>query len=123
MQSKVPIGAAIGLLAALAYLPVIDCGFVNYDDGPYVYENTRVSGGLSWDSFRWAFTTYHAANWHPLTWLSLQADAAVFGNQPFGFHLTNLVLHVVNAILLFAFLTVATGKLWPATAGWRQPNC
>jgi hypothetical protein len=63
-------------------------------------------------NIKWAFTTFDAEFWHPLTWLSLMADAQIFGGRPFGFHLTNLLLHILNTLLLFFFLRKVTGKLW-----------
>src|SRR5262245_42349357 len=80
----------IGLtpLAAVVYAPLAHVGFVSYDDGEYVFLNPMVSAGLTWRAVAWAFTTGHAANWHPLTWLSLQLDAQLFGGQSAGaFHL------------------------------------
>jgi tetratricopeptide (TPR) repeat protein len=88
-------------------------GFINYDDGDYVVRNGQVKAGLSRAGLLWAFTTTHAANWHPLTWLSLQADASVYGGESaWGYHLTNLLLHTANAVLLFLALRRMTGAVW-----------
>ncbi|QJW98293.1 tetratricopeptide repeat protein [Frigoriglobus tundricola] len=118
MMRTVPPSVAVGLLlvllTTLAYSPALKCGFVNWDDQKYVYENSHVTGGLSSEAFGWAFSTFHASNWHPLTWLSLQADATVFGPGAAGFHLTNLVLHATNVLLFYAFLLRTTASLWPA---------
>jgi hypothetical protein len=73
----VALALAAGTLALFA--PVYRAGFVNYDDPDYVTANLHVHGGLTGPNVGWAFTTAHAANWHPLTWLSLQLDATVFG--------------------------------------------
>jgi len=90
------------------------CGndFVNYDDGDYVTDNRHVQAGLTAESIAWAFTTTHAANWHPLTWLSLQLDHQVYGMAPWGYHLTNLLLHLANTLLLFVALRRMTGVVW-----------
>jgi protein O-mannosyl-transferase len=106
------------LLAALAastlwvYWPVRNFSFVNYDDDEYVYNNNNVQSGLTFKSIRWAFTSTYAANWHPLTWLSLILDRDLFGNDPGGFHLTNVCLHIGNTLLLFLILAGATGAQW-----------
>jgi tetratricopeptide (TPR) repeat protein len=85
-------------------------GFVNFDDNEYVYDNEKVQAGLTPAGVWWAFTTFHSANWHPLTWISLQLDAQLYGVQrPWGFHLTNLALHVANTLLLFWVLRRMTG--------------
>ncbi len=90
-------------------------GFVNYDDDQYVYENPQVSRGLTMDGAAWAFTHRYSNNWHPLTWLSHMADCEMFGLKPGGHHLTNVVLHAVNAVLLFLLLRKLTGSHWRAT--------
>ena len=87
-------------------------GFVNYDDNTYVEENAHVRHGLTAESVRWAFTTTEMVNWHPLTWLSFELDDQVFGLKPAGFHLTNVVLHVLDALLLFVALRALTGAVW-----------
>jgi protein O-mannosyl-transferase len=90
---------------------------LNYDDPDYVFQNPHVLSGLTAANVSWAFTTFHAANWHPLTWLSLQADASLFGvDSAFGFHLTNDLLHAANVVLLFCVLHALTGALWRSAA-------
>jgi tetratricopeptide (TPR) repeat protein len=89
-------------------------GFVNFDDGDYFSSNHHVKTGLTWDGVRWAFQTGYASNWHPLTWLSLMLDAQFFGTSPAGPHLTNVILHAVNTVLLFLLLKRLTGTLWPS---------
>ncbi len=100
------------LFTLVLYWPVLNCDFVNYDDDRYLTENPQVQGGLSLQSLRWAFSTGYASNWHPLTWLSHMADCQVFGLQPRGHHLTNLLFHAVNTLLLFGILQRMTGALW-----------
>jgi tetratricopeptide (TPR) repeat protein len=102
---------AVGTLGA--FWPVLRCGFVNFDDGDYVTANARVKEGLTAANARWAFTTDAAANWHPLTWLSLQADRTLYGSAgPLGFHLTNLLLHTASTLLLFLTFRAWTGAVW-----------
>ncbi len=104
---------ALGLLLVVAtvalYYPVSGHPFVNYDDNVYVTENEQVKSGLNWDTLQWAFTTTEAGNWHPLTWLSHAFDYQLFQADPAGHHNTNLLLHVLNALLLFWVLRQATG--------------
>src|SRR5262249_51369450 len=81
-------------------------------DLPYVVANPEVTGGLTIRDVRWAFTSTHATNWHPLTWLSLQLDASLYGLNPAGYHLTSLVWHTLNTVLLFLVLRSLTGAIW-----------
>ncbi len=100
------------LLTVLAYLPVRDNAFINFDDNHYITENAHVKAGLSWDTVTWAFTTYDAANWHPLTWLSHALDCQLFGMNAAGPHLISVLLHALNAVLLFLVLQSLTGFTW-----------
>ena len=94
------------------FLPVVDNDFVGYDDPDYVTANDHVQGGLSWQGIGWAFRSTDFANWHPLTWLSHMLDCQLFGLQPWGHHLTSIVLHALNAVLAFVLLREMTGALW-----------
>ena len=100
------------LLVAGVFLPSIHNDFVNFDDQDYVTANPHVQGGLTWAGLRWALTTNHASNWHPLTWLSHMADCQLFGLKSWGHHLTSVLLHAVNAILVFVVLSRLTGARW-----------
>ncbi len=102
----------LGAVTSAAFWPVAKCDFIDFDDQEYVTENEQVARGLSWDGVLWAFQTGHAANWHPLTWLSHMLDVQLFGLNPMGHHLTNLVFHVANTLLLFLVLKRMTGALW-----------
>jgi tetratricopeptide (TPR) repeat protein len=105
--------AALLVAAALAvYARACSYGFVNYDDGDYVYLNRDVLQGLSFQGALWALTTTEMVNWHPLTWLSFQADATLFAGRAWGYHLTNSLLHAAGAALLFLVLRRMTGALW-----------
>ena len=105
---------ALGLVAVtvLVFAPVGRDEFVNYDDNGYVYENAHVQHGLSWRAIQWAFTTRELGNWHPLTWLSYLADYQLYRLNAGGYHLTNLLLHVANTLLLFGVLRAMTGAVW-----------
>jgi tetratricopeptide (TPR) repeat protein len=100
------------LVTAAVYWPVLHFDFVNYDDSVYVIDNPVVRSGLSWRGLVWAFTTNAAANWHPVTWLSLMLDYQWFGPNPGAFHAVNVALHGVNVLLLFGVLRRMTGALW-----------
>jgi tetratricopeptide (TPR) repeat protein len=97
------------VLTIALYYPVKSHPFVNYDDNVYVTDNLHVKSGLSWDTVSWAFVTYDAGNWHPVTWLSHALDFELYDLNPAGHHQTSLLLQVLNALLLFWVLQRATG--------------
>lgn len=102
----------LALATLLAYNVVGRNEFVDYDDGDYVSANPHVESGLTWPNVVWAFTTGHASNWHPLTWLSHMLDYTLFGRNPGAQHLVNLAIHISNTILLFLLLRKMTGAHW-----------
>lgn len=102
----------LALATIIAFEQVCHNEFVNYDDDAYVTENQHVKAGFTYDSIIWAFTTNRSSNWHPLTWLSHMLDCQLFGTEPCWHHLTNLLLHLTNTLLLFAVLRRMTGTLW-----------
>ena len=106
--------AALLLIAStlLLYAPSKNHQFINFDDNTYVTGNNWVKRGLTWESVGWAMTSMEEANWHPLTWLSHLLDVQLFGLNPAGHHLTNLLLHMVNVLLLFGVLQRMTGAVW-----------
>jgi tetratricopeptide (TPR) repeat protein len=102
----------LALGTAALYWPITHHPFIHFDDDQYIVGNPHVTSGLSATNLVWAFTTSEQANWHPLTWLSHQADCALFGVNSGAHHLVNLLYHVANTLLLFMFLRSATGALW-----------
>jgi protein O-mannosyl-transferase len=100
--------AGLAFLTLAVFARAFHYPFITYDDRLYVSENPHVLGGLTWSNVLWAFTTWHTGNWHPLTWLSLIVDAQFFGNNAGGFHLTNVLLHMANSVLLFLVLRQLT---------------
>jgi len=96
----------------ITYGKVVNFDFVVYDDQDYITENRQVQEGVTVDGFIWAFTTFHAANWHPLTWLSHMLDCELYGLNPMGHHWVNLIFHMVNTVLLFLLLKLMTGTIW-----------
>src|SRR6516225_1983882 len=85
--------------------------FFNYDDPQYVSENEHIQAGLSRSTLIWALSTADASNWHPLTWLSHALDCELFGLEPRGHHISSLVIHVMNVLLLFLLLLRLTGYI------------
>ncbi|MEO5359715.1 MAG: tetratricopeptide repeat protein [Nitrospirota bacterium] len=86
--------------------------FVTYDDYDYIVNNTRIHSGLNIENIRWAFTTSYFSYWHPLVWLSHMTDIELFGLNPKGHHLMNLLIHIANTVLLFLCLRLMTGRIW-----------
>jgi protein O-mannosyl-transferase len=95
----------------IVYASVRHHDFVNFDDDDYVTANPVVLRGLTWHGVAWAFTTEHAVNWHPLTWLSHMLDVQLYGLDAGAHHLTNLLFHIGNTLLLFGLLHRMTGAL------------
>ncbi|MEO6587799.1 MAG: tetratricopeptide repeat protein [Pyrinomonadaceae bacterium] len=99
-------------LVIFIYAQTVGFGFINLDDNLYVYENPFVFSGLNQTTFNWAFTHFHSANWHPLTWLSHQLDSTIYGLNPGGHHATNVIFHLVNSILAFLVFSKYTKCFW-----------
>ena len=110
------IGVLLAAATLAAYWPALQNDFVSFDDPDYVTENPYVLRGMSWANVAWAFTTPHAGNWHPLTWLSHILDVQLYGLKPQWHHLTSLLFHAANTLLLFAGLKRMTGGLWRSAA-------
>jgi hypothetical protein len=113
-EQQIVLLVSLTLLTVLVYWRVTSHEFVLFDDEVYVTENKQVQEGLSWQGVVWAFTTTDANFWHPLTWLSHMLDCELFGLNPGGHHLTGLLLHVANTLLLLLVLQRMTGALWPS---------
>lgn len=104
------LAAALVVITVLVYAPVRHFDFVEVDDPLYVSENPHVAGGLTAENVEWAFTSQHGGYLIPLTWVSYMADVEVYGGvNPGGHHVTNLLLHVANTVILFLLLLRATG--------------
>jgi hypothetical protein len=101
---------ALGLATLACFWPTLGNDFVQYDDQDYVTQNPHIQSGLTWQSIRWAFGAAYAANWHPLTWISHALDVELFGLDPAGHHLSSLLLHAANAVLLFTLLNRVTRR-------------
>ena len=121
-RTLVCVGLALATLVAFEGVRLNDS--ITFDDQSYVYANEWVSSGLTHDSILWAVTTTHRSNWHPLSWLSHMVDVELFGLNAGAHHLTTLVLHIFNTLLLFGLFERMTGRLWPsafvaALFGWH----
>ena len=97
------------------YSPVIGYSFVHWDDQDYVTANPHIQNGLAWSTVKWAFTsTEAAAYWHPLTWLSHALDYQLFALNPAGHHFDSVLIHALNAVLLFLLLEWVTKRVGPS---------
>lgn len=94
-----------------AYSQIFRCGFTNFDDDDYVTANRHVQH-LTWKNVGWAFNIGYTSNWHPLTWMSHMMDYRLFGSNPLGHHLVNLLLHIANTLLLLLIFARMTGSMW-----------
>ena len=101
------------LAVAMVFGQTINYDFVNYDDDIDVYENPAIRHGLSAEGIHWALTTRYGSQWAPVTWMSYLVDYQIYGLKPWGYHLTNVILHITTTILLFLVLWRMTGELWP----------
>lgn len=111
-------GQEIGICLVLAAITIGVFGqsaqfdFINFDDNDYVVNNPMVARGLTIPGIVWAFTHFHAANWHPLTWISHMVDCEMYGLEPGAHHLTNVLIHAGTVVVLFLVLRRMTGALW-----------
>ena len=110
------VGLFLVIIVWIVFGQTIRHGFINYDDGMYVYQNPDVLAGLTPKGIRWALTFAEIGHWHPITWFSHMLDASIWGRRAGGHHLTNVLLHIASAILLFLTLKQMTGALWRSAA-------
>lgn len=110
----------LALITWAVFGPTLGYDFVNYDDDEYVYANSAITKGLTLKGVAWAFTHIHSSNWHPLTTISHMLDCQIYGLQPWGHHLTNVVLHGTAAIFLFLALRRMTGGASRTGDIWRS---
>lgn len=105
------------LATLLSYTPLLHNAFVAFDDNIYIYQNAYVTRGLTWEGLRYAFSLNNGISyWQPLTLISLMLDYQIFGLNPVGYHMENLLIHLINAILLFNILRLTTCKAWTSAA-------
>jgi tetratricopeptide (TPR) repeat protein len=119
------LAALLVLVTVALYWPALRYDFVNLDDNVYVTENPYVQSGLTWAGVKWAFSnTQQAAYWAPMMWLSHMLACQLFGLNPWGHHLINVLLHAANVVLVFFLLRQLTGATWrslfvAALFGWH----
>ena len=104
------------VLTVIAFYPVLQNGFVNWDDDKNIVENLSYRG-LSWTNVQWMLTTFHMGHYQPLTWLTLGIDYLIWGLNPVGYHLTNLLLHCVSAVVLYFVAIRLFTRMNPGLAG------
>ena len=109
---KFLIALALTALVWIVFAQTAHFDWVRYDDRDYVYGSARVTSGLSFSNIAWAFTHFHAANWHPITTLSHMLDCQLFGVNPGLHHFSSVVIHTLAVIALFFALDSLTGKIW-----------
>jgi hypothetical protein len=102
----------LGLITFAVFYQVHGFKFITYDDPYYVSKNPDIQSGITLESVKWAFTTGYTANWQPLTWLSYMLDWQLFGSNPAGYHIVNLIFHIINTVLLFIIIGQMTHSLW-----------
>ena len=106
--------AVLALGTLLLFAPVRNFELVNFDDDVFVHDNQHVRQGFTWAGVKWAFLSADIDYWRPLSWLSHMLDVELFGLAPGGHHVTSVLLHALNAVVLFFALRALTGRLWPA---------
>ncbi|HOX99777.1 MAG TPA: hypothetical protein PLJ49_11335, partial [Smithella sp.] len=112
LRKKLAIYTILAIITFAAFWQVDQFEFINFDDNVYVSENVAVQTGLTKEGFLWAFSTKYFGLWNPLVWLSLMADYELYGLHAGGYHVTNLVLHILSTLLLFWLFHRMTGALW-----------
>ena len=113
-RSEILVCLTLLVTTLVAFWGVTGNEFISFDDGEYITANPHVQSGLTAGGVSWAAGNYYSNNWHPLTWLVHMADQELFGADAGGHHLTSLLFHALNAILLFLVFHRITGSLWPA---------
>jgi Tfp pilus assembly protein PilF len=103
------------ILTLAVYWPVQHFDFINLDDDLYITDNPAMKEGLTWDNLHWAFSSDPVrviCNWHPVTWISLFLDCSLFGLNPYGYHIVNVLIHILNVLMLFAISYRMTKEIW-----------
>lgn len=106
---------ALVIIILAVYMKAGNHQFLDFDDRDYVTNNSHVASGITYDNIIWAFTSVDKSNWHPITWLSHMADVQLYGMNPRGHHLTNVVIHTASSVLLLLLLFRLTGALWQSS--------
>lgn len=99
-------------LVVWTFFPSLQCQMLIFDEFAYVFKNPHVNNGIHWDNIKWAFTSLEYSNWYPLTWISHMLDVQFYGWKAWGHHLTNVLLHALNTVLVFLVFRKLTGAAW-----------
>ena len=111
-KQKIIVYIVLAVITLAVFWQVNQFDFINFDDNVYVTENSHIQSGITLEGFVWAFSTLYAEFWHPLTWLSLMFDYQLYGLNAGGYHVTNLILHILSTLLLFWLFNRMTGAIW-----------
>ncbi|MFA5322019.1 MAG: hypothetical protein WC373_05040, partial [Smithella sp.] len=113
-KQKLIIYIVLTALTFAVYWQVNQFDFINFDDNIYVSENNIIQSGLTPQGFLWAFSSKYFGLWNPLVWISFMFDHQFYGLHAGGYHMTNLILHILSTLLLFWLFNRMTGALWPS---------
>jgi hypothetical protein len=111
-KQKLIVYAVLTVVTLAVFWQVNHFGFINMDDDVYVVKNSHVLSGMTCEGFKWAFSTRYFDLWTPLVWLSYMLDYQLYGLNAGGYHLTNLILHIMSVLLLFWLFNRMTHAVW-----------
>ena len=111
-RQKLIVYLVLTVVTLAVFWQVNQYDFINFDDNLYVTDNSHIQPGITLNGFLWAFSTKYFGLWNPLIWLSLMFDYQLHGLNAGGYHLTNLILHVMSVLLLFWLFNRMTGAIW-----------
>jgi tetratricopeptide (TPR) repeat protein len=111
-RQKLIVYIALVVVTLAVFWQINQYDFISFDDNLYVTKNSHIQSGITLDGFRWAFSTRYLDLWNPLLWLSFMFDYQLHGLNAGGYHLTNVILHILSALLLFWLFNRMTGAIW-----------
>ncbi len=112
IENKIAVYIVLGTITLVVYWQVYHFEFINFDDVIYITENPMIQSGISLNGFYWAFGSKYFGLWNPLVWLSFMVDYQLYGLNAGGYHITNLILHILSTLLLFWLFCRMTGAVW-----------
>jgi Tfp pilus assembly protein PilF len=113
------IPGSVAIVTFLVFVPVLQNGFVNWDDGAFLVNNPNARG-LDWQRLRWMFTTCYLGSCMPLNYVTYGLDYILWGMNPWGYHLSSLLIHSVNAVV-FYFLSLRLLRLAVPSSSAQLP--
>jgi hypothetical protein len=111
-RQKLIVYVVLVAVTLAVYCQVNQFDFINIDDPVFISDTNHIQSGFTLEGFRWAFSTTSSEFWHPLTWLSFMLDYQIYGLNAGGFHVTNVILHILSTLLLFWLFNHMTGEIW-----------